>query len=143
MYQSLTSTMASPPANCYWCNFHCLKVFLSRVMSSQEAEAEAEDNPPIILGNDPLDLSPKMLKITVTISQNSPSDSRKIINAIINMSLCVTNIAPDESYSKQLTHPFLPSLTHRPVWNVIALIISVIYLLECVYKISRLFITIH
>ena len=46
MYQSLTSTMASPPAN--WCNFHCLNVFLSRVMSSQE---EADD-PPIIFGRE-------------------------------------------------------------------------------------------
>ena len=50
MYQSLTSTMASPPANskAIGAIFIGLKVFLSRVMSSQEAEAEAEDNPPII-----------------------------------------------------------------------------------------------
>ena len=81
-----------------------------------------------------------MLNITVAISQNSSSD-RKMIDAIIKMLILVH--CPYESYPKQLTHPFLPSLTHRPVWNVIALIISVIYLLEYVYKISRLFITIH
>ena len=49
MYQSLTSTKASPPANskAIGAIYNCLKVFRSRVMSSQEEEA---DDPPIIFG---------------------------------------------------------------------------------------------
>ena len=46
MYQSLTSTKASPPANSKAIGA-ILKVFLSRVMSSQE---EVADDPPIIFG---------------------------------------------------------------------------------------------